>query len=131
MNEVDASLPSLLRPSHTQKGTSHDLSSVSELSELQGTGLSPNGSAYWAWASLRGIAISFSNQPCLGQIVRMATRNLRVTKWLGTIPAVGICTFCNRQFVVPMAALRRVGDAQESLRIQFNEHKCKREDASW
>ncbi len=41
-----------------------------------------------------------------------------------------ICTFCDRQFAVPMAALKKVHDAQESLRIQFNQHKCKREDAS-
>jgi hypothetical protein len=60
----------------------------------------------------------------------MATRILRVTKWLGTIPVVGICTFCDRQFTVPMAAMKKLHDAQESLRVQFNEHKCKREDAS-
>jgi hypothetical protein len=57
----------------------------------------------------------------------MPTRNLRVVKWLGTVPAVGVCTFCDR---VPMTALKRVADAQESLRVQFTEHKCKREDAS-
>jgi hypothetical protein len=56
-------------------------------------------------------------------------RNLRVVKWLGTIPAVGICTFCDRLFNVPMSALKRVTDAQASLRVQFTEHKCKREDA--
>jgi hypothetical protein len=65
----------------------------------------------------------------------MATRHLRVTKWLGmipagAIPAVGIRTFCERQFVVPMTALRKVADAQESLRVQFTEHKCKHDDAS-
>ena len=57
--------------------------------------------------------------------LRMPKRNLRVVKWLGTIPAVAICTFCDRQFVVPMTALKRVGDAQENLRVQFAEHKCK------
>jgi hypothetical protein len=55
----------------------------------------------------------------------VAKRNLRVAKWLGTIPAVGVCTSCNREFKVPLSAMKRVADAQESLRIQFAEHKCK------
>jgi hypothetical protein len=59
----------------------------------------------------------------------MAKRNLRVVIWLRTIPALGICTFCNRQFKVLMTAVKRVADAQESLRVQFTEHRCKREDA--
>ncbi len=54
----------------------------------------------------------------------MEKRNLRVVKWLGTIPAVGACTFCDRLFNVPMTALKRVSDAQESLRFQFAQHKC-------
>jgi hypothetical protein len=57
----------------------------------------------------------------------MATRNLRVLKWRGTVPAIGVCTFCNRQFNVPMSAMKRVADAQESLRKQFAEHKCQPE----
>jgi hypothetical protein len=52
-------------------------------------------------------------------------RNLRVAKWLGTIPAIGVCTFCNREFKVPLNAMKRVADAQESLRLQFTAHKCK------
>jgi hypothetical protein len=56
--------------------------------------------------------------------------NLRVTKWLGTVPAIGTCTFCNRQFKVPMTAMRRVADAQEALKLQFAAHKCEREDVS-
>ena len=55
---------------------------------------------------------------------RMEKRNLRVVKWLGTTPAVGVCYFCSS------TALKRIGDAQESLRAQFTEHKCKRESAS-
>jgi hypothetical protein len=54
----------------------------------------------------------------------VAKRNLRVTKWLGTVPAVGICTSCNREFKVPLTAMKRVSDAQENLRIQFTGHKC-------
>ena len=45
----------------------------------------------------------------------MPKRNLRVIKWLGTIPAVGVCTFCNTPFSVPLTSLKRVADAQESL----------------
>ena len=64
------------------------------------------------------------------KIVAMPKRNLRVTKWVGTIPVVGVCTFCDRLFNVPVTALKRVRDAQESLRLQFAEHKCKRETGS-
>ena len=52
-------------------------------------------------------------------------RNLRVVKWLGQVPAIGVCTVCKRQFKVPLTAMKRVADAQESLRLQFTEHKCK------
>jgi hypothetical protein len=51
-------------------------------------------------------------------------RSLRVIKWLGTVPAFGVCSVCNRQFTVPMTAITRVADAQEALRRQFAEHKC-------
>jgi hypothetical protein len=54
----------------------------------------------------------------------MAKRNLRVVKWLGTVPAVGVCTSCSRTFDVPVNRLKRTSDAQESLRKQFAEHKC-------
>jgi hypothetical protein len=60
----------------------------------------------------------------------MLKRNLRVIKWLGTVPALGVCTLCNRQFTVPMTAITRVADAQEALRLQFTQHKCEREDTS-
>jgi len=51
-------------------------------------------------------------------------RNLRVVKWLGPVPAVGVCTSCSQTFNVPLSLLRRTTDAQESLRKQFAEHKC-------
>jgi hypothetical protein len=56
-------------------------------------------------------------------------RNLRVVKWLGQLPAVGVCTLCNRQFEVPLTTMKRVADAQQSLRLQFTEHECKSEMA--
>jgi hypothetical protein len=55
----------------------------------------------------------------------MEKRRLRVLKWLGTVPAVGVCTLCNREFTVPVTAIKRVADAQESLKLQFDQHQCK------
>jgi hypothetical protein len=66
----------------------------------------------------------------LSERLTVPKRNLRVVKWLGQVPAIGVCTVCNRQFKVPMTAMKRVADAQESLRLQFTEHKCKGDDAS-
>jgi len=54
----------------------------------------------------------------------MEKHRLRVPKWLGTVPAVGTYTSCNREFEVPITAMKRVADAQESLRVQFAEHQC-------
>jgi hypothetical protein len=54
----------------------------------------------------------------------MEKRRLRVLKWLGTVPAVGTCTICNREFKVPITAMKRVADAKENLRVQFAEHRC-------
>ena len=57
----------------------------------------------------------------------MEKRNLRVLKWLGPTPAVGVCSLCGRQFTVPIAALKRMTEAQANLRAQFAEHKCREE----
>jgi len=57
-------------------------------------------------------------------------RNLMVVEWIGTVPAIGACTCCSRQFKVPLGSMSHLADAQESLRVQFVEHKCEREDAS-
>jgi len=46
----------------------------------------------------------------------MPKRNLRVLKWLGTTPAIAVCTSCNREFRVPLAVLKRVGGAAENLK---------------
>ena len=54
----------------------------------------------------------------------MPERNLRVTKWLGTVPAAAVCTRCSRQFNVPLAALKRLAEAQASLNVQFARHNC-------
>lgn len=60
----------------------------------------------------------------------MEKRNLRVLKWLGATPAVAVCTCCSRDFKVPLESLKRTAEAQESLRKQFAEHKCKLPDSS-
>ncbi len=54
----------------------------------------------------------------------MIQRRIRVAKWLSTIPALGVCTLCNQEFMVPMTALKRTADAQASLQEQFDRHKC-------
>jgi hypothetical protein len=54
----------------------------------------------------------------------MAKRILRVVKWLGMTPALGVCAFCNREFRVPMTELKRTSDAQQSMQTMFDRHKC-------
>ena len=49
---------------------------------------------------------------------------LRVTKWIGTVPAVAVCTKCQRDFRVPITMLKRTLDAQANLEMQFDRHKC-------
>jgi hypothetical protein len=51
-------------------------------------------------------------------------RTIRVTKWLGPVPAVAVCSHCGREFKVPLALLKQTTNAQESLRKQFAEHRC-------
>lgn len=60
----------------------------------------------------------------------MEKRNLRVVKWIGTVPAVAVCTSCNREFKVPVSFMKRVSDAQQTLKNAFAEHKCQSEHAS-
>ena len=58
----------------------------------------------------------------------MAKRILRVLKWLGTTPAIAICTQCNREFKVPVEVLKRVGGAPENLKPQFAHHQCEEKE---
>jgi hypothetical protein len=57
-----------------------------------------------------------------------AKRTLRVSKWLSTTPAIGVCTACSREFKVPMTSLHKTADAQVSFQEQFERHKCQSED---
>jgi hypothetical protein len=49
---------------------------------------------------------------------------LRVIKWIGTVPAVAVCTKCQQNFRVPITVLKRTLDAQANLKMQFDRHKC-------
>ena len=60
----------------------------------------------------------------------MPKRILRVVKWLGMTPAVGVCAGCAQEFRVPMNALKRTKDAQENLQGQFDGHVCGAEKPS-
>ena len=59
-----------------------------------------------------------------------AKRHLRVVNWLGTVPAIAECTYCKREFKVPLSDLKRTSAAQENLKMQFDAHKCEREGAA-
>ena len=58
----------------------------------------------------------------------MKKPNLRVIKWVGTVPVVAVCTVCNREFKVPASSIKRVSDAQQVLKNAFAEHVCKNEN---
>ncbi len=51
-------------------------------------------------------------------------------KWLGQIPAIGVCTLCERRFTVPMTALTSEAEARKSLELQFVVHECEYNDES-
>ena len=59
-----------------------------------------------------------------GLPVYMRKRLLRIIKWIGQVPAEGICTGCNRNFTVPLTSLGRLADAQKTLKLKFDGHKC-------
>jgi hypothetical protein len=54
----------------------------------------------------------------------MLKRNIRVTKWMGMVPVIAVCTACGREFKASLNELRQVTAAQESLRMQFDHHVC-------
>jgi hypothetical protein len=58
------------------------------------------------------------------EMAGMPKRNLRVTKWLSSTPAVRVCTTCSKEFKVPLTALTKTKDAQVNLQRQFDQHEC-------
>jgi hypothetical protein len=62
--------------------------------------------------------------------MEMPRRYLRIVKWLGLTPAIGVCVACGKEFKVPLTLLCKTADAKTSLDEQFYRHKCQREDTS-
>jgi hypothetical protein len=54
----------------------------------------------------------------------MPKRNLRVLKWIGTVPVIATCSMCKQEFRVSASDLKKLAAAQESLQRQFAEHLC-------
>jgi len=54
----------------------------------------------------------------------MGKRILRVSRWIGMVPAVAVCAACAREFTVPVSMLKRVAEAQQYLTQQFDAHEC-------
>lgn len=50
---------------------------------------------------------------------------LIVVKWMGSGPAVGMCTCCAENFEVPQDSRKTRYEAEESLGEQFDQHVCK------
>jgi hypothetical protein len=48
----------------------------------------------------------------------------RIVKWLGTVPEIAMCPFCNREFRTRFTRIRQSINALENLQIQFYGHKC-------
>jgi hypothetical protein len=60
----------------------------------------------------------------------MPKPHLRVLKWLGSTPAIAVCSSCNHEFKVPLELLKRVAGSQEYLKLQFSRHHCTPEPGS-
>jgi hypothetical protein len=54
----------------------------------------------------------------------MPKRILRVVKWIGTTPAVGMCAACECQFTLPVASLKNVVEARAKMQALFDVHQC-------
>jgi hypothetical protein len=48
--------------------------------------------------------------------------------WTRSCSPNGVYTKCGRKFTVPLTAMNKILDSEESLRLQFAVHKCKLED---
>jgi hypothetical protein len=74
------------------------------------------------WAAQAGTVGEDQGREEMGLVT--VKRNLRVTKWLSSTPAVGVCTTCSKEFKVPLTALTKTKDAQVNLQRQFDQHEC-------
>jgi hypothetical protein len=49
---------------------------------------------------------------------------LKVTEWLDSVPSVAVCSFCGREFKVPVTELSKIKDTQVYLQTAFDTHLC-------
>jgi hypothetical protein len=60
----------------------------------------------------------------------MPKREMRIVKYIGPAPYLAVCTYCNQQFKVPPDITLTAVEAEATLHAEFDQHKCKRLDAS-
>jgi len=60
----------------------------------------------------------------------MAKRKFRIVKRENNIPVLGVCEYCNAEFMADPATIGRPQDAHAFIQKQFIAHKCNRLAAS-
>jgi hypothetical protein len=60
----------------------------------------------------------------------MAERKFRIVKRENNIPVLGVCEYCNAEFMADPATVGRPQDAHDFIQKQFVAHKCERLAAS-
>jgi hypothetical protein len=60
----------------------------------------------------------------------MAKRKFRIVKRENNIPVLGVCEYCNAEFMADPVTIDRPQDAHAFVQKQFIAHKCKRLDAT-
>jgi len=58
-----------------------------------------------------------SFQGCFRKRLTVQKRSLRVVKWIGQVPAIGVCTVCSREFKVPLTAMNRVRPRESPVAV--------------
>ena len=67
-------------------------------------------------------AIDHAREVREGKLAGLGKRRLRVVR---ESPLLGVCEYCNMQFSSGESQL-----AKSDIQVQFNEHKCKRQDVN-
>jgi hypothetical protein len=60
----------------------------------------------------------------------MPEREMRIVKYIGSMPCIAACMYCNQQFRVSGTGVHTVESAMATLQEQFGGHKCKPMDSS-
>ena len=55
-------------------------------------------------------------------------RKFRIVKRANNIPVLGVCEYCNAEFIVDPETIGRPKDAHDRIQKQFIAHKCERLD---